>query len=167
MIEVLPTIGEIAIVIAGFSGLVIAMRPELVAENSVHGTRLRLLVAQTILLLFLCFLPYLLLEFEGNDPAIALRYSVGVMAITVGVMSTWRMRAFMRSSALDRGSTGIIVSVLCGYGVLTAVCIVHFFGGLSHSGGVIYFGGILLMLLTSCGNFLLLLFVPRENRDDS
>jgi len=47
MLNTLPTIAEIAIVITGFVGLAVAIRPSLLSAKGVDGIRLRMHIAQT------------------------------------------------------------------------------------------------------------------------
>lgn len=158
MLDVLPTIGEIAIVITGFSGLIVALRPSILADQGVDGIRVRMLVLQTFLLLFLCFVPFFVHEIPGVEGPAVWSVSCAVMAFSVLPVNVWR--AWVYRSAPKGGSGSRLIQLVIGplYLALIVLCLARLAGYLVGFGQLIYLGGIMLMLLTSCLNFVLLLF---------
>ena len=109
MNETLSTIGEIAIVITGFAGLIVTLRPDYLSKRTLGNTRLRLLISQTLLLLFLCFLPAV---FELIDPSKQWLYALSVMAVGILAINFWRVRTNSTSPMNARSSLWIMLLVL-------------------------------------------------------
>ena len=161
--DVLPTIGEIAIVLTGFAGLIASIRPNFLNAGSLGNTRIRLLVSQTLLLLFLCFLPAL---FEKLDPNKFWIYSNFVMAIAIAVLNVWRLLANRNAPAHHKSSPFIVIPVLTAYVLLVVFIVSHLFGAYPGASEFIYLCGIYLLLTTSCLNFVILLFADASASDD-
>ena len=166
MLQALPTVAEIAIVIAGFVGLAVAIRPSLVSEGGIRGIWLRLHIAQTLILVFLCLVPILINEVLKDSHIELWRVGNGIMAVVFSVLAAWRIRAHFRLS-LDSASVatfalkGLVVGVTLS-SVVVLFCTLSATGLLDDYASAIYFTGILAVLLTSCFTFILLLFSSNE-----
>ena len=157
MVDHLPTIAEIAIVITGFAGLIVALRPADVSGSDLNAIRLRMLAAQTILLMFLCFLPSYLGDILAAPEPDVWQWANGLMGVSYTMLASWRVVSQLRSGTPIPPM--LFISLLL-YAVLVLFCALNAFGYLQHIGAVIYLTGIVLGLFTSCLNFLLLLFPP-------
>ena len=160
MLDTLPTIAEIAIVITGFVGLAVAVRPSLLSTQGVHGIRLRMHIAQTLTLMFLCLLPGFINEVLDSSTAEPWPISNGVMALSLTGLTVWRLQA--QVSAPDRSRYGpLIIAVVLSVPIIIG-CVLNATGVIQQRGSAIFFAGILLTLLTSCGTFVLLLSAVTE-----
>ena len=160
MLNTLPTIAEIAIVITGFVGLAVAIRPTLLSTKGVDGIRLRLQIAQTLTLMFLCLLPSLIIEIQAEPTLEPWPAANGVMAILLVGLTVWRVRA--QASVSDRGKSGPLIVGVVVYIPIIIGCGLNAFGILGRHGSAIFYAGILVQLLTSSANFVLLLFAATE-----
>jgi len=165
MLTTLPTIAEIAIVITGFVGLVVALRPSMLADQGANGIRLRLHILQTLTLVFLCLLPGFIQEFNLESRFEPWPIANAVMALVFAITLAWRTRIQITSSdESDSGLPLLLASAL--YIVVIAFCFLNALGVIESYGAPIYFAGILTNLATSCATFVLLLFGVRDNADD-
>jgi hypothetical protein len=162
MLNTLPTIAEIAVVITGFVGLAVAIRPTLLSTKDVDGIRLRLQIAQTLTLMFLCLLPSFIIEIQAEPTLEPWPAANGAMAILLVGLTAWRVRA--QATVSDRGKSsplilGVVlhIPIIVGSG-LNAV------GILERHGSAIFYAGVLVQLLTSSANFVLLLFATTEEK---
>ena len=162
MLNTLPTIAEIAVVITGFVGLVVAIRPTLMSTNGVDGIRLRLQIAQTLTLMFLCLLPSFIIEIQSEPTLGPWPAANGVMAILLVGLTAWRVRA--QSAASDRGRSGPLILGVVLYIPIIVGCGLNAVGILERHGSAIFYAGILVQLLTSSANFVLLLFATTEEK---
>ena len=163
MLNTLPTIAEIAIVITGFVGLAVAMRPSLLSAGGVHGTRLRLHIAQTLTLMFLCLLPSYLIELRVDPAVEPWPAANGIMGTLQAGIMAWRVRA--QPSSSDRASSGPLILAVSLYVPIIIACFANAAGLLEPHGSAIYYSGILVQLMTSSLLFVLLLFAATEKEE--
>jgi hypothetical protein len=157
MEEQLPTIAEIAVVITGFAGLVLAVRPDTVFEKSISAIWLRLLTLQTFLLLFLALIPGFLESVAEHFAINPWYWANAIMAVAFFSVTAWRFRKYMQGGR--NAHTQLSFYIATGlYLMQVALCTAHLFGFAPEAGIPIYLLGILLNLFTSCYNFYLLLF---------
>ena len=161
MLTTLPTIAEIAIVITGFVGLVVALRPSMLTDQGSNGTRLRLHIFQTITLVFLCLLPGFITEFGIESRLEPWPIANATMATVFAFILAWRVRVqFISQDDDDSGISLYLASVI--YIVVIVFCCLNAIGVISSYGAPIYFAGILTNLATSCATFMLLLFGVKD-----
>ena len=166
MLTTLPTIAEISIVITGFVGLIIALRPSMITGQNANGIRLRLHVLQTITLVFLCLLPGFINEFSLVSPFDLWPVANAVMAVTFAIILAWRIRVQFAAPAITSQSYPFILAVILYFSVIV-FCGLNTLGVVDAYGAPIYFAGILTNLATSCATFVLLLFsVNDKDQDD-
>jgi hypothetical protein len=159
VVEQLPTVGEIAIVIAGFAGLVVTLRPTDASGTGLNAVRLRLLTVQTVVLMFLSFLPSYLSEISNLTQINTWKWANGAMVVVFVAIIVWRLSEQFSLSQDDNGPMPpALVIAISLFGVQVIFCTVHFFGYIPDAGIVIFLTGVMLNLFTSCVVFILLLF---------
>ena len=152
-LENLRTIAEIAIAVAGFSGVVVAFRPASRPWTDRERLRFRLLVLQSVIVLFFCFLPLLLAE-GRIDERLAGRLSNGALAMAQLSLCFYvgRGAPTLRGSR-SLGSLPGAIAISCSIALAQAI---HAFGGLPAAGPFLYMLSLLFILAMSLGAFLLL-----------
>jgi hypothetical protein len=163
MLNTLPTIAEIAVVITGFVGLAVAIRPSLLSAGGVHGIRLRLHIAQTLSLMFLCLLPSFIIELRVDPALEPWPAANGIMGTVQAGLMAWRVRA--QASSLGRVNSGPLIVGVSLYVPVIIACFANAAGLLETYGSAIYYSGILVQLLTSSLSFVLLLFAVAEENE--
>jgi hypothetical protein len=154
-LENLRTIAEIAIAVAGFSGVVVAFRPASRPWTDRERLRFRLLVLQSVVVLFFCFLPLLLAE-GRIDERLAGRLSNGALAMAQLSLSFYvgrRAPTLRGIGSLGSLPRAIAIAISCSIALAQAI---HAFGGLPEAGPFLYMLSLLFILAMSLGAFLLL-----------
>ena len=162
--DLLQTIAEISVGLAGFSGLVVALRSNRGPLTEVQKYRLRILFALTFGALFLSLLPDLLLLLKVPEariwfdaPAVMFIYSTGFVIWLIS-----------RSRRIARGAPeifnwGIFSTLATGHIIvlLLQLGLVFGFGGERASG--VYALGLVWYLLHAAQQFVRMLFIlPRD-----
>ncbi len=151
--ETLRVIAELAIAIAGFSGVVVVLRRQAVGSWEVG--RLWMLLVQAVGAALFAFVP-LLLEMAGLSASVNWRFSNGALGLfNIGVVA------------------GVVVTTrasrhyeFVGWRVLVGLCVIHIsiglcsvfhaLGGLPSIGAFLYSLSLVWLLAMACLNFMLL-----------
>lgn len=154
--EILNTIAEVAIALAGFSGVVVALgRRDSRHWSSEEILRLQTLVEPSLIALFGSFLPGTI-QIALQSDALMWRISNGVFAV-MGLIGLIRFLMRARLASTTVGQRVLVVAV--------AIAVV--IAGLSAAGvlvqhELIFVGSLILALVVASYNFLLLLFPPES-----
>jgi len=150
--EILPSIGNAAVALAGFSGVVAALRHRGHGEWSADELlQLRTLVEPSLVALFGSFLPGLLRLGLASDPLVW-RLSNGVLAL-VGVAALGAFVARSRFADTTRGQRILVFLVPLAIGTQLLAA-----GGALPQVELVFVAALVLGLVVAAYNFLLLLF---------
>lgn len=157
--DALQTLAEIALGFAGFSGVVVALRPE-PGQGSQAFLRIVNLLGTSLTCLFFALLPLGLLQLDLREDLVW-RACAGLFALAHGIGWFTSTRSLFRLPPGDRdayprsllvvltGGSGVMLSVLLGVTV-----------GLVPSAAGFYFLGLMWLLVVSAFNLVRLLLYP-------
>lgn len=153
--ENLRAIAEVAIAIAGFTGVVVALGSRTRGEWSLAAANnLWLLLSQALVVTLSAFLP-ILLGSAGIGERPLWRVSNGLLAIAtwaVGGHMAFRMRYRLTQSASLLGRCLEYLSLAIG-GVISVAQLVHSAGALPGAGPFLFLLALLFLLAASVANF--------------
>ena len=147
--------------ITGFVGLAVAIRPSLLSAQGVHGIRLRLHIAQTVTLMFLCLMPNLIIELQMDRTLDPWPAANGLMSLSFAGLMIWRIRAYL--SIAGSNSPGPMIAGVVLHFPVIVLCGLNATGVLERYGSAIFYAGILVSLATACATFVLLLAAATES----
>lgn len=154
--ETLRTIAEVAIAIAGFSGVVVVFGSRAHGSwSSVEADRLWLLLAQALIVTLFAFLP-ILLHAGGLGARLLFRVSNGLLVPAVwaiGVQMAFRQRYFERVKEASLLERGFEYSIFAIGGLISTAQLAHAFGLLPARGPFLFLLALLFLLAASITNF--------------
>lgn len=166
--EYLQTIAEISIGLAGFSGLVVALRKNPGPLTDVQKFRLQILLMLAFGAMFLSLLPELLLSFGFATDALWKLSSVCLTLYSLFFLYWWiaasrRIRVFnseiFNRAAFARMTAGHVAVILAQLAFLFSI--------LDIAGVAAYFLGLVWYLLHGAQQFARMLFVQPANTDSN
>jgi hypothetical protein len=159
-LDVASTIAEVAVGLAGFSGLVLVLGQRRDHLTSLDKYRLILLLTPSLAALFLALAPLALLE-TGIAPTVLWRTASGVQALTcLGIVvgfAPWTRRAMREAPEVFHRSQLAIVAV--GYLLNGVVQGLHAAGVFGSQNSGVYLIGLVFLLLHAGHQFVRILMV--------
>ncbi len=161
--ETLSTIAELALGLAGFTGVLVVLGRQPGRFSPAEGFRLAVLLVASLSALFLSLVPLVLHDF-GLAGAPLWRVSSGLMAISVlcsGALLARPLGRF-RGSESEAYSAWVLVVLTSGAGVVVIVQLINSTGLLWPTGQGSYSLGLLFLLAGAVVQFVRILFVRTE-----
>jgi hypothetical protein len=156
--EIFPTIAEIAVAIAGFSAIIVALRKKPIRKwHELDQFNFRMLLQVAALTIFFSMFPFLTLVFL--DPPVAWKLSV----LTYGFVHLVDVSSFIRNHPGTKKTRHRI-----GSGIAVAISLVQIGFGLFASTTamqVIYLVTLIWHLAVSSMGFALLIYAPADDYD--
>jgi hypothetical protein len=162
----LPTVAEIALGLAGFSGIAIVLTRSGGRLLRFEAYRLGILLGTTLGATFLALLPLVLLEF-GIERSTALRFSSAVMSAFTIVFMAYFISAirYLRTTMPEIATPGPVITVLTLHAVNVAAQIFAAAARSAHWSGI-YLAGCCWLLAHGAYQFGRILFIrPRSDTE--
>lgn len=154
--ETLRTIAEVAIAIAGFTGVVVVFGSRARGDwTRVEANRLWLLLAQALIPALLSFLP-LLLYSGGLESRAIWRISNGTFVLAfagLGSHIVFKRRALERHSASVFGTWWFVYGTFAGGTLIGATQFAYAAGFLQARGAFLFLAGLLFLVAMAASNF--------------
>lgn len=162
--ESLYTIAEISIALAGFSGLVVALRKNRGPLSSVEKYRLQILLILALGALFLSFLPELLAGFSV-DPALLWPFASTLVAMYSVVFVIWWLIASRRIArvAPEIFSRLAFARMVVGHAIVVLLLLAVASTVVRESAGAIYVLAMIWYLVHAAQQFIRMLFVVQTS----
>ena len=164
----LQTIAEISIGLAGFSGLVVALRKGPGPLDDIQKYRLRILFSLSFGAMFLSLLPDMLVNFGVPDERVWIDSSAAICAYSFLFMAWWIVSSRrMARIAPEIFNWGAFSTMAAGHTIVLLLQLAVMLGFLeSRAPGVITLG-LIWYLIHSAQQFVRMLFIqPRESQHD-
>jgi hypothetical protein len=167
--DYLQTIGEVGIGLAGFSGLILALRKSVGPLTDVHKYRLQVLFSLSFGAIFLSFLPELLFTFGVKHDLVWKVASAGVLLYSLLFLVWW----FSRTARIKKASPEIfawtvfrlMVSV---HIIVMLILLAHILSVFDIAGAAAFSLALIWYLLHSAHQFVRMLFVqPKRGAQTS
>ena len=153
----LRTLAEIAVALAGFTGIVVALeRRSAPSHSGTNRARLRELLLSSLGVAFFAFMPTLLSGFSGDD-----RWAYRVSQVPFAAYHVLLMVLFFRSATIIQLAMTEWLTLPLGLGTIL-LQLATALGFFSNQLYVVYFLGLLWLLFIACINFVVLL-LPDED----
>jgi hypothetical protein len=161
--ESLQTIAEISIALAGFSGLVVALRKRKNPLSAVEKYRMQVLLALAFGAMFLSFLPELLMNF-GIDTTKLWPCSSSVVILYSGVFVYWWVSASRKIArvAPEIFSWYAFARMIAGHVIVVLLLVAVIAFPLDVSGAAAYVVALIWYLVHAAQQFTRMLFVQRS-----
>jgi len=153
--ENLRTIAEVAIAIAGFSGVVVVFRPASRIWTDRDRLRFTLLVQQALVVLLFSFFPLLARE-AAIDELVVGRVSNGLLGITQLGLSIFVVQAVSQEASGNAPSQLPLYSVIAISCTIGLAQLLHALGAISAAGPFLYLLSLLFILTMALRSFVLL-----------
>lgn len=158
--ESLQVIAEVGIGLAGFSGLIVALRRSAGPLEEIHKFRLQVLLSLAFGAIFLSFLPELLFSF-GVPANILWKISSTCLSFYSVLFLVWLISASRRLmvSHAEIFSRAVLSAIVAGHTIVVIVQLAFIFSILDVSDSAAYLLALFWYLLHSAHQFIRMLFV--------
>jgi len=164
----LQTIAEISIGLAGFSGLLVALREKSGPFDNIQKYRLRILFSLSFGAMFLSLLPGTLLNFDVPDGRIWFDSSAALLTFSLGFVVWWILSSrHMARVAPEIFNWAVFCTMATGHIIVLLLQLAVLLGFLETRAPGVFSLGLIWYLIHAVQQFVRMLFIlPKEQQHD-